>query len=431
MRRALATAVCAALLAQLFVATKLSAQVPTPESSFGFRMGSDGQLAAADTIEKYFEAAATQSTRVKLIDLGPTAERHRTIAAIVSAPENIRNLDQIRAANQRLADPRTLSPEEARRLATTQKAVLAIGGSIHAPEIGATQASNELLYSLVTATDAETLDVLRNVVLILIPSLNPDGHRLVVGWYRKTQGTPYEGGPMPWLYHKYADHDLNRHAFMMNMPESRNLARFFYTEWHPQVFLSMHQMGGNGPRMFVPPVLDPIDRNYDPLILREAALLGGAMALDLQLDGRAGVVSSALCDYYWPGYEDSAPLGHNTVCLLTEVAGVKIATPTDVPVTELRGQKGGPPDTPQINFPDPWPGGRWTLRDIVDYDLSAVHGLLHAVAVYRERIVQNFYDMGRRTLEAAQRTGPCAFVVPPDQFGPHAVAKLEQLLLQG
>jgi hypothetical protein len=431
MRRALTTAVCAALLAPLSVATKLSAQVPTPESYFGFRMGSDGQLAAADTIEKYFEAVAAQSTRVKLIDLGPTTERHRTIAAIVSAPENIQNLDQIRAANQRLVDPRTLSPEEARRLAATHKAVLAIGGSIHAAEIGATQASNELLYSLTTATDAETLDVLRNVVIILIPSLNPDGHRLVVDWYRKMQGTPYEGGPMPWLFHKYAGHDLNRDAFMMNMPESRNLARFFYTEWHPQVFLSMHQMGSNGPRMFVPPVLDPIDRNYDPLIWREAALLGGAMALDLQRDGRAGVVSNAIYDYYWPGYEDSAPLGHNTVCLLTEVAGVKVATPTDVPVTELRGQKGVSTNTPQINLPDPWPGGRWTLRDIVDYDLSAVHGLLHAVAVYRERIVQNFYDMGRHAIEEGQRTGPFAFVIPPDQFDAHAVAKLEELLLQG
>src|SRR5580693_3671156 len=152
MRRVLATAVCAALLAQLFVATTLSAQVPTPESYFGFRMGSDGRLAAAEAIESYFEAAAAQSTRVKLIDLGPTTERHRTLAAIVSAPENIRNLDRIRAANQRLADPRTLSPEEARRLAATQKAVLAIGCSIHATEIGATQAANELLYSLVTAT---------------------------------------------------------------------------------------------------------------------------------------------------------------------------------------------------------------------------------------------------------------------------------------
>src|SRR5580658_5883964 len=148
MRRALASALCTAALAQLLVATKVGAQVPTPESHFGFRMGSDGQIADADAIETYFEAVAAQSTRVKLIDLGPTTERHRTIAAIVSAPENIQNLDRIRADNQRLADPRTIPPAEARQLAATHKVVLAIGCCIHAVEIGATQASNELLYSL-------------------------------------------------------------------------------------------------------------------------------------------------------------------------------------------------------------------------------------------------------------------------------------------
>jgi hypothetical protein len=418
-------------VAQLLGATRLGAQVPTPESHFGFRMGSDGQLAAADDIERYFETVAARSDRVKVIDIGPTTDGHRTLAAIVSAPENIQNLNQIRAANQRLADPRSVTPDEARRLAASHKAIVAIGGGIHASEVGATQAANELLYELTTSTAPETLDVLRNVVLILIPSLNPDGHRLVVDWYRKTLGTPFEGGPMPWLYHRYAGHDLNRDAFMMNTAESRNLARFFYTEWHPQVFLSMHQMDSSGPRMFVPPVGDPIDRNYDPIIWREAALLGGAMALELQRDRRAGVVSNGIYDYYWPGYEDSAPLGHNTVCLLTEVANVRIATPTTVPATELRGPKGLPVYAPQINFPDPWPGGRWTLRDIVDYDLSAVHGLLHAVAAYRDRIVQNFHDMGRRAVEAGQRGGPFAFVIAADQFDPHAAARLEDLLLQG
>ena len=128
---------------------------------------------------------------------------------------------------------------------------------------------------------------------------------------------------------------------MMNMVENRNLARFFYTEWHPQVFLTLHQMTGNGPRFFVPPTDDPIDPNYNPLIWREAALLGGAMALELQRDGRSGVLTNGMYDYYWPGYEDSAPLGHNTVCLLTEVASVKIATPVTLSLADLRaGVKG-------------------------------------------------------------------------------------------
>ncbi|HEY7169295.1 MAG TPA: M14 family metallopeptidase [Vicinamibacterales bacterium] len=421
-----------ALSALLVTAIVAAAGLPTPEAHFGFRMGADRQLASAESIEKYFELAAAQSDRVRLLDLGATTEGHRTIAAVVSAPENIRNLEAIRAANLRLADPRTLPPDEARRLAASQKVIVAIGASIHASEIGATQAASELLYSLTTATDGATLNVLQNVVIVLIPMLNPDGHRLVTDWYQRTKGTSFEGGPMPWLYHKYAGHDINRDAFMMNMAENRNLARFFYSDWHPQVFLTMHQMEVNGPRFFVPPNTDPIDPNYDPLIWRSAALLGDAMALELQRDHRTGVVSSAKYDYYWPGFEDSAPLGHNTVCLLTEVASVEIATPVTVGRSELRaGFKGLPEYRSQINFPDPWPGGRWTLRDIVDYDLSAARGMLFAAAAYREQLVQNFYEMGRRAVDTGRRGGPFAFLIPRQQHDPYTAAKLEALLLQG
>jgi hypothetical protein len=419
-------------LAFPLTAHQVAAEVPTPEAHFGFRMGADGRLATAENIEKYFEEVASQSDRVKIVDLGATTEGHRTIAALISAPDNIRNLDRIRAANQRLADPRTLPPDEARQIVATHKTVLAIGGSIHASEVGATQAANELLYQLATAGDPDTQNILDNVVIVLIPSLNPDGHRLVVDWYNKQKGTPYEGGPMPWLYHKYAGHDLNRDAFMMNMAESRNLSRFFYTNWHPQVFLTMHQMETNGPRFSAPPNVDPIDRNDDPIIWREAGLLGSAMTLELEHDHHSGVVSNAIYDYYWPGYEDSAPLGHNTVCLLTEVAAVKVATPVNVSARELRGNDRGAPDyKPRINFPNPWPGGTWTLRDIVDYDLSAVHGLLRAVALYRQPIVQNFYDMGARAIEAAYQGGPSAFILPAEQHDPSAAKKLEELLLQG
>jgi hypothetical protein len=408
------------------------APVLTPEAHFGFRMGADRQLAPADAIERYFEQVAAASDRVELVDLGKTTEGNRTVAAIITSPENIRNLARIRATNQRLADPRTLPQDDARALAATHKAVVTIGASIHASEVGGTQAANELLHLLATTDDPDLLAVLQNIVVILIPSLNPDGHRLVADWYQKQKGTPFEGGPMPWLYHKYAGHDLNRDAFMMNMAENRNLARFFYTQWHPQVFLTMHQMGANGPRFFVPPNVDPIDPNYDPLIWRTAALLGSAMALELQRDGKSGVVSNAMYDYYWPGYEDSAPLGHNVVCLLTEVAGVKVATPVSIAAADLRaGVKGLSDYRPQINFPDPWPGGDWTLRHIVEYDLSAIQGLLKAVSAYREPIVQNFYEMGRRAVEAGRRGGPFAFLILPEQHDALATAKLEELLVLG
>jgi hypothetical protein len=424
------------LLGNIALSASLAAQVASPilapDAHFGFAMGTDRRLAGAEAIERYFELVASASDRVELIEIGRTTEGHRTIGAIVSAAENIRQLAAIRQANRRLADPRTLSIEEARDLAATHKAVVAIAGGIHAAEIGASQAANELLHTLASSSEPAVLDILQNVVVILIPSLNPDGHRLVVDWYEKHKGTPFEGGPMPWLYHKYAGHDLNRDAFMMNMVENRNLARFFYSEWHPQVFLTMHQMGMNGPRFFVPPNEDPIDPNYDPLIWRTAALLGSAMALELQRDGKSGVVSNAMYDYYWPGYEDSAPLGHNTVTLLTEVASVKVATPVTIGRDELRGGVRGLPEyRRQINFPDPWPGGQWTLRDIVDYDVTAIRGLLTAVAAYRQQIVSNFYDMGRRAVDAGRNGAPFAFLIPPEQHDLLAAAKLEDLLIQG
>ena len=415
------------ILSLVLLSLPLSAQqpgggIPTPEAHFGFRMGADGRLAAAADIEKYFELVAASSDRVKIADLGPTTEGRRTIAAIVSAPENIRNLDRIRADNQRLADPRTLPEDEARRLAATHKVVVAIGCSIHATEIGASQAANELLHELATSTDPAILNQLRDVVVIIIPMLNPDGHRLVVDWYNKYKGTVVDGGAMPWADHKYAGHDINRDGFMMNLAENRNLSRFFYSEWHPQVFLAMHQMENDGPRFFAPPNADPIDANYDPIVWREAALLGSAMTLELERDQRAGVTSSRLFDYYFPGYEDSAPLGHNTVCLLTEAAGVKIASPLEETRSEPRGR---------IGAPHPWPGGRWTLRDVVDYDLGAVRGLLRAASAYRGELVQNFYGMGQRAVDAGRRGGPFAFVIPPDQRDPLAAAKLEELLILG
>jgi hypothetical protein len=409
-----------------------AAAIASPEQFFGFRMGEDGRLAGWSEIERYFTDVAAASDRVDLVRVGTTTERQAMIAAVVSAPENLARLQDIRQASLRLADPRRLGEEEARALLRDQKAIVAIGCSIHASEIGATQMASELLHTLATTQDEQWLGVLRETVVLLIPSLNPDGHRLVMDWYDRTKGTAFEGAPMPWLYHRYAGHDINRDAFMMQLAENRSLARFFYREWHPQVFLSLHQMGPRGPRFFVPPNYDPIDPNHDPMIWRTAGLLGGAMSFALEREGRDGVVSSALYDYFWPGYEDSAPLGHNIVCLLTEAASVKLAWPLEVAAGDLVGSPRGLPEyRPQVNFPNPWPGGSWRLRDIVDYELIAVGGLLDAVARYRAQVVENGYAMARRAVERGRAGEPFAFVFSPEQHDPHAAARLQSLLLDG
>jgi hypothetical protein len=410
-----------------------AAQVPTPEAFFGFKMGADGKLADWPSITKYFETVAAASPRVELVDIGPTTEGRRMIGAIISSVDNIRNLSTLQIDNRLLADPRKLANDrEVQAIMTGARAVIAIGCSIHASEIGATQSANDLLYELATANDEQTVQTLDRIVVILIPSLNPDGHVIVTDWHKRVQGTPFEGGQMPWPYHKYVGHDINRDAFMLNMAENRALARFFSREWHPQVFLAMHQMGSNGPRFFVPPNYDPIDPNQDPLIWREAALLGSAMALELESRGKSGVVSNAMYDYYWPGYEDSAPLGRNTVCLLTEVASAKLAAPIEVAAKDLRGgARGLTQYAPQINFPNPWPGGTWRLSDIVDYNLTAMRGLLRGAARYADELLLNFHAMGRRSIERGAKEGPFAFAIPPDQHDPAAANRLINLLAEG
>jgi hypothetical protein len=406
--------------------------LPSPEEFFGFRMGADGRLAGWMEIQSYFRRAAEASDRVTLIDVGPTTEGQRMIAALVTAPENMARLAEIKDGSRRIADSRRIGEDEARALAARQPAVVAIGCSIHSAEVGATQMANELLHQLATTTDTDWLAILRQTVVVLIPSLNPDGHRLVVDWYERTRATPFAGAAMPWLDHKYAGHDVNRDGFMMNLAESRTLAHFFYREWRPQVFLTMHQMGTKGPRFFVPPTYDPIDRNHDPLVWRTAGLLGGAMSLALEREGKSGVISSAMYDYFWPGYEDSAPLGHNIVCILTEVASVNLAVPVDVPPAELTGNPRGLPQyAPQVNFPNPWPGGTWRLRDIVDYELTAARGLLDAVARYRTEIVGNAFEMSRRAVAKGVAGDPYAYVIAQEQHDPDAAAKLVSLLLDG
>ena len=428
------TRVLALLLAVLLSAAP-QAQAPgalqAPEAFFGHKMGADRELVDWPGLQRYFETVAAASDRVELVDAGPTTEGRRLIAAIVSSAENIKRLEEIRANALRLADPRRTEEPAALAIAEKQPVIVAIGMSIHATEIAATQTAPELLHTLATSNEPEVLRTLNDVVLILFPSLNPDGHVITVDWYRKWKGTEFEGAPMPWLYHKYVGHDINRDAFMMNMAENRSLAEFFYRRWHPQVFLTMHQMGPRGPRYFVPPNLDPIDRNYDPLVWRTAGLLGHAMALALEEDGRSGVLQNALYDYYWPGYEDSAPLGHNTVTLLTEAASVRVASPITVPADQLTGGRGFPDHQPSTTFPNPWPGGAWTLRHIVDYNLSAARGLLSGAARYRSDLVRNFYRMGKRQVELGAKGGPFAFIIPHDQFDPHAARKLEELLIQG
>jgi len=418
-----------ASLAFLFLCTPAPAAPPSPAAFLGHDVGADRKLADYGQIVRYFEALDRDSERLTLFRLGETTQGRTLVMAAVSSPENLRQTDRYRDVARRLADPRALAPGEAERLAAEGKVILLVTCSIHSSEIGASQMAMEWAWHLVTSDDPKVKRWLDDVILLLIPSLNPDGTDMVVDWYRKNLGTPSEGGRMPWLYHHYAGHDNNRDWFMLNLAETRLVNRVLHHDWFPQVFLDEHQMGAAGPRIFVPPYADPLTPLVHPLQWRFNDLIGTQMALRLEQAGRSGVIYAYSFDAYWPGGTKNTACLKNVVGLLSEVASVRVATPVYVDAGELRGgSKGLPEYKPQMNFPNPWPGGWWRLRDIVDYELVASNSLLETCSSYRAEILRAFHDMGNDAVRRGQSEPPYAYVVPAGQRDPVAAAELVDVL---
>jgi hypothetical protein len=402
---------------------------PTPESFLGFRVGADRKLADYSQIVRYLEVLDQGSDRLSLVRLGKTTLGRDMVMAVISSEANLRETDRYRAIARRLADPRGLSPDEAGKLIADGKVILLVTCGMHASEIGSTQMEMEWAHQLATSEDPRIRRWLDDVILLLVPSLNPDGTDMIVDYYRKWVGTEWEGGRLPWLYHHYAGHDNNRDWYMLTLPETRLVNRVLHHDWFPQVFLDEHQMGNNGPRIFVPPYADPGTPLVHPLQWRFNDLIGTAMSLRLEQSRKSGVIYAYSFDAYWPGGTKNTACLKNVIGLLTEVASARIATPVYVDPNELAGGRKGLPDyRPQMNFPNPWPGGWWRLRDVVDYELIADNSLLETCSSYRAEILRAGYDMARDAASRGGSEAPFAYVIPPDQHDPVAAAEMVDLL---
>jgi hypothetical protein len=428
MRRRVLSALLSA--AALLVPLQVTGAVPpTPESFLGFRVGADRKLADYGQIVRYFEALDQGSDRVQVQKLGKTVLGRDLMMAVISSEANLRDAERYRTIARRLADPRTLGPGEAERLVAEGKVILLVTCNIHSSEIGASQMAMEWAHSLATTDDPRVRAWLDDVILLLMPSINPDGTDMIVDYYRKYLGTEWEGGRLPWLYHHYAGHDNNRDWYMLTLPETRIVNRVLHHDWFPQVFLDEHQMGTTTPRIFVPPYADPHTPLVHPLQWRLNDLIGTAMALRLEQAQKSGVIYSYAYDAYWPGGTKNTACLKNVIGLLTEVSSARIASPVYVDPGELAGgRKGLPEYRAQMNFPNPWPGGWWRLRDIVDYELIASNSLLETCSTYRAELLRANLDMARSAVEQGRNEAPFAYVIPPAQHDRGAAGAMVDLL---
>jgi hypothetical protein len=413
------------ILGLLAPLTASQEKVTSPRQFFGFELGADRKIARWDKIVDYFGLLEKESGKVKVINMGPSTMGNPFLLVIISSPDNLASLDRLREINAGISDPRGITESEIKKLVDKGRAVICQSMSLHATEIGGTQMAPELAYDLASRSNEETQRILDNVVFLMIPCFNPDGQIMVTDWYNKTLGTEYEGTSLPWLYHKYAGHDNNRDADFINLVESVYAAKILFRDWVPQAYIDHHQMGGYGARLYVPPYGEPIRPFADPLIWREHSWYGAHIAYKLEEAGKAGILNAA----QYPGWGHFGwhwitPF-HNIAGMLTESASANLATPLYVHPEQLRaGARQFPDYEAQSTFPDPWPGGWWRLRDIVEQQKIASWALLDMAARNRETVLWNAYLKAKRQAERGAKGKPAAYIVPSVQHDPLTARKM-------
>ena len=419
-----------ALAVVLSLSPSLVAQsVPTPREHFGFAIGDDRRLANWDALTSYYEELAERSQRVVLDTLGSATAGSPFLMLTITSPANHARLEELRDIQMRLSDPRLVRDEaELERLLDEGKTIVLITQGIHATEVGASQMSANLAYELAASQDPRILEILDNVIILLIPSLNPDGLQWVADWYNEHVGTEFEAAPLPWLYHFYTGHDNNRDWYAFTQRETALTVEYAHNAWHPQIVHDVHQMGAYGARIFFPPYIEPWEPNVDPALVTAVTQLGTYMAADLTQRGKKGVVFGGIYDAFSPAR--AYMHYHGGARVLSETASANLATPMTVPARRLGPGRNYDAGRRSWNFPDPWGGGEWRLADIVEYQKAGALALLTNAARNRRYWLENFYGINQRAVDKWD-AWPDAWIIPAGQSNDAGIAYALRILTMG
>ena len=395
--------------------------VTPPDQYFGFKIGTDGELARYPKILEYFQTLARQTDRVKYEELGKTTMGNSYALLRISSPQNLAKFDRLVEINRRLADPRGLSEAEAQKLVAEGKPFYLVYATIHSTEVSNGQAIINIVHRLATENSPMIRQILDNSVVLMVPSQNPDGQHLVIDHWYKTKGTPYNR-VYPDLYHKYVGHDDNRDWFMFTQKETRMNIELVQNKYKPIITHDMHQQGGNGSRIFVPPFTEPFDPNMHPLLRMGQSTVGQAMASALLAEGKEGVAWEDAYDMWSPARQYM--VYHGQPRILTEIANSNLADP----VKSANGRPLGPQES-HAHFPVPYSKDTWTLGQQVDYGVTAALAGMSHVAKYGSEWLNNFYKVHRDYVNYDK--GPYAFIVPAAQRDPYGTYEMLDILKFG
>jgi len=397
----------------LFVMLPCSAQqtfrteIPPPSKILGYELGD--KFTSHGNIERYILALKESSPdRVRVVPYGATYEGRTLYLVVISDPDNISRLEDIRANIRKLADPRKLKDADAEKIITSTPPVAWLSYGVHGNEASSAEAALNVMYQLVSRSDAEISSLLKNCVVVIDPLLNPDGHERYVNFQNVRRGAkPVEdrnaaehNEDWPSGRTNHYMFDLNRDWAWLTQVESRARIKA-YLEWKPQVHVDYHEMSYNSSYFFFP-AFKPINKNFPKNTLEWAEIYGKANAAAFDARGWRYWTNETF-DMFYPGYGDSWPSLNGSIGMTYEQAG-------SVGVRARRSDE-----------------TILTLKDRLEHHSATSFATLKATADNRAKRLRDFYTFFKEAISEGS-SGPIkAYVINPEK-DPERALKLAALL---
>jgi hypothetical protein len=381
-----------------------SESVPSPLEFHGYIAGAEARLTYAEDVYRYMRALEAASPRVKVFSIGRSEEGREMIAVAISDEKTIANLDRYRDITRRLSDPRKTSESEAKALIAEGKPIYYATGAMHSPETGSPEMLMELAYRLAVSETPMIRAIRENVIALFTPVLEVDGrNRIVDLWNYRAKNPSVPTPPLVYWGH-YVAHDNNRDNINIALNLSKNVMKTYF-DFHPQVVHDLHE---SIPFLYASTGTGPYNAALDPLMIDEWHRMAYHEVNEMTRRGLPGVWTHGFYDGWAPNYMFWIGMGHNTIGRFYETFGNRWPT-TENRVVRAASERAWFRPNP------PLPVVRWSLRNNVNYQQSALLFALHDMAENRAHFLEQFYALGKRAMAKAANEGPAAYVIPADQ----------------
>jgi len=395
-----------------------SASVPTPEKILGYIAGTPEKLTYSKDVHRYMRELEKASPRVKVITAGRSEEGRETLLVLISEEANLKRLDRLRHITAQLADPRKITPEQSKQLIEEGVGFYWASGSIHSPETGSPEMLMEMAYRLAVDETPFIQEIRRNAVIMITPVLEVDGRDKQVDLYNWRKANPGKTAPSLIYWGKYVAHDNNRDGMALSLALSRIVMKTFL-EYHPQVLHDLHE---SVPFLYTSTGTGPYNAWLDPIVVNEWHRLAYHEVEEMTKRGVPGVWTHGFYDGWAANYMVTAAQGHNAIGRFYETYGGRGADTLERTVPESSATRTWYRPNP------PLPKVKWSLRNNVNLQQSALLLAMNYFARNRQLFLENFYLKSRRSVEKAHKEGPAAWLFPADDPRPWMSADLLNLL---